>query len=614
MGSRSLAGLVLWAGFGLLAGCGEHAGDDDDDDLIVPDECDEGQLWDDTLATCVPEHCGADRYPAAPAEADHRVHVDPTHTDTALGEPDYPFQRLDQALAAAGEGAVILLAAGDYSLSYAHDIYQPGLQLLGRCPELSRLVVEGPHRGLRVGQTSDVTLSGFTVAGSGEIAEDEPLVECFNSTGVTLTDLVLEDSADAGLLSWQCADVQVEEVTVERAVGRGIHVGLNSGITLDSCQVSDTRAGDGEGASIQVEHGTDAWVEACSVDGGEVPGVLLSDIDGLTARGNLVDDPAGPGLQVIFSEGVEIADNELIGARGFGIRLQASEGDVTGNRVTHTTPDDAGEHGVGLSVEDGMAVAVEANQLTGNAEIGLAFVRSSGSLSGNTVEGTVPGSWGQGGRGMELVDISGVIVRDNQLTDNVEAGIVVMDATATLEDNRIAGTLAGPGAVDGYPAGHGIHVQTSTNVICLGNLVEGAQHAGISYLWVLGGEITGNTVRSTGIGDGGAWGFGDGIQVVGADGDVRVEDNTLESHDRCGLLVDQSRVWASGNGIGDNEYAVVSQNASLLLEDDNEAAGNQIDETVTYDDRVLQVHDGGWTQLSDDLEPPPDLTKSTPPP
>ncbi len=596
--------ILLLSTLAFVVGCVHGERDPaDDPGTLPPEDCASDQIWDTLLARCVPTVCGAARYPAVPDGVERAFHVDPGFTGTALGDPDYPFHRLDQALAAAADDSAILLAAGDHPVDYALDVYQSGVEVVGRCPELTRLVVQGPHRGLRVGQTSDVRFHGFSVVGTGEPAEGQPLLECFNATGVAFEDLVLEDSSADGLLSWQCADVRIEDVIVRRAVGWGIHAGLNSGLSIRASQVIDTRTGTEPGAGIHVEHGTDAAVEDCIVEDGEVPGIRISDVDTATVRGNVVHAPAGAGLELAYCEGALLQDNAIDDARGFGLRLQASAGDVLDNRITATTPDDEGLHGIGLSVEDGMEVQVSGNSAVGSAEIGLAFVRSSGSLSANVVEGTVPGSWGQGGRGMEIVDVSGLEVRDNVLQGNAEAGIVVMDATVTLEDNRILDTTTGTGAVDGYPAGHGIHVQTSTDVICRGNTIEGAQRAGISFLWVLRGEILHNSVLTTGVGGGGAWGFGDGIQVVGADGEVRVEGNTLQQHDRCGLLADRSHVWAVDNDIEGNEYALVVQNDGLLLADENQVQDNLVDETVSYDDSVFQVFDQAWVQLSDDQDP-----------
>ncbi len=580
--------LVVAFSAALLAGCVERdplpPGAGKDPTPAEPLECGEDERWDVSLAACVPEHCGAGRYPVPKDPAKDRVYVDPAFEGGSLGTADNPYRDVLEAVSSAGPDTAVLLAAGVYEVQGFVELSAPGQELLGRCPELTVLRAAASPRLVRVGQTQRIRLAGVTLEGGApneRPTPGEPLVELFNSSEVVISDVTVRGASHDGILVWQCEDVLVQRCLVEDSVRAGISMSLTSRGAVQDSHVRATAADqDGDlGVGIWVEHGVSLRVTRNLVEDGAGPGVIVTDAHGARVVDNRVEGNDGTGIWTEYDEDLWIDDNVVVDNRGLGVAFRASSGFVRDNHVADTRSGEDGHGGRGLDVRDAGPVAVERNVVERNREAGLLVRLTDGVVRDNEVRDNVASDAGHGGRGIEIRDVGAVEITGNLVERCEEAGIVLIDATGVVEGNEVRDIAAAQQAVDGYDFGHGIHVQSSTDVVSSNNVVVGSRHAGLLYLHTLRGEILDNVVEDT-AGGPAPWDHGDGLVSADVDEQITLSGNEVRGSQRCGVLIDGGTIgWIEGNTITANGRAVVGQQGAVLQLDDNDIEGN-VDDSV----------------------------------
>jgi parallel beta-helix repeat protein len=567
-----------------------------------PESCADGELWDLLLERCVPERCGSGRYPVPKDPDKATIHVDPAFQGGSNGTALNPYRDVLEAAWQAGPDTAILMAAGTAEVDGFVELSGSGQELLGRCPELSVLRAAGSPRLVRIGQTAQVRVAGLTLEGGPPNQVDtpgEPLLEMFNSSQVALSDLTVRGASHDGILIWQCEDVEVQRVRVEDSVRAGISMSLTSRGTLRDNHVATTaRDANGElGVGIWVEHGVAPVVIRNRVEGNGGPGVIVTDTASARITDNHVVDNGSAGIWSEYDDDLRIDDNVVVSNVGVGVAFRASGGTVTGNTITDTRCGEDGHGGRGLDVRDAGPVAAERNVLERNREVGLLFHLSDGTVRDNEVRDNTASDASRGGRGMEIRDVANVQVTGNLVQHCEEAGIVVIEATGTLDGNEVRDTLAARTAVDGYDFGHGIHVQSSTDVVSSNNVIVSSRHAGVVYLHTLRGIILDNVVEDTAGAEGGLWPYADGVVAIAVDDEITLTGNDIRGSERCGVLVDGgTTAWLEGNSISGNGRAVVGQQGAILELGDNEIEGND-------DDTIEQV-EGPLLPLYEEFLPP----------
>jgi parallel beta-helix repeat protein len=656
--------------------CFEEEGDTDTEDT-----CTEGEIWDDELGECIPSECGLNRYPEAPFDDKALLYVDASYTGGSDGSMDSPFKTVTEAIATAGEDTSILIAAGDYVATETLTIDKDGLDLVARCPYLTKarsaesdtvLLMDHSDSNLikriafyaegtgneetaiidlrRTSETmfsensiTDSTGIGFQALscngilisnnvfksnadsgivfgqGSGTISGNQIYdnfgfgIAVANSEQVLVSDNIVEGNIDAGIfyneasgtISWnEARDNYGRGINVQTSEGVSISDNVvegnpESGITLinSSGNISRNNVRDNFVAGIQVQGSEQISVSDNIVEGNTEGGIFFKRASG-TISGNTVVDTRpngqgnfGIGIGVQDSEGVSVSVNVVEGNTEAGIAFGDSSGTISGNEVRDTRPNEQGKFGRGINVRDSEQISVSDNIVEGNTEIGIFFGYASGTILGNEVRDTSPDGQGKAGCGISVQDSEQVSVSDNILENNTSAGIYFDSTSGTISGNEVRDTLASAPYEDGYTAGHGIHVQVSTNVECSLNIVENNVHAGIFYILSENGNIFDNYVSGTLAGARDYTDRGDGIIVLGIEGFISIQDNTLEDNDRCGVLADSSNGMIERNGIFGNENSVVSQNDSVMDVSDNDIHDNDIDIVQFFEGRELSVSD-----------------------
>jgi parallel beta-helix repeat protein len=466
------------------------------------------------------------------------------------------------------------------------------------------------------------------------------------------------DNVGSGVWGLDSEGVLILDNIVEGNTEAGI-VFVNSSGTISGNEVRDTMPnGQGKyGRGIAVQDSEQVVVEANIVEGNTEGGIVFDTASG-TISGNTVRDNFNRGINIQDSEQVSVSDNIVErnikvgilfssasgsisgniveGNTEQGIYLRHASGTISENEVRDTDPNEQGQYGRGIAVQDCEQIVVEDNIVEGNSETGLFFDTASGTISGNEVRdnvmrginvqnseqvlvsdnivegntdsgigffnsiGTISGNevrdtgpdeQGEFGRGISILDTEHVSVLDNIVEGNSEVGICFDNSAGTISGNEVRGTLPSSPNEDGYTFGHGIHVQESTDVECSLNILENNVHAGIFYINTESGNIFENQVSSTTAGLRDAFNFGDGIVVLDAEGFTSIQDNTLDGNDRCGILSDSSTGMIERNGIFGNENSVVAQNDSDMDVSDNDIHDNDIDIVQFFEGRELSVSD-----------------------
>lgn len=241
------------------------------------------------------------------------VHVDDDNqTGTEDGSDRYPYRTLTQAVAAAADGDVILVAAGEYEETVRIDTrslvirggyaggtaagYAAGSgDFSASNPAANESHVRGPGGNAVFNLLgSNVTLEGLRITGGSGSTEDLPFarhgggVYCREGT-VRLTNCTIESNTT---IAGDGMDAESR--------GGGVY-GLDAALTVSGCAIRGNRAGRGAGVFVNGGSGT---------------------IDGNTVENNVAEGDHGGGLfmaaPTVTITGNVIRGNEVGRALGYG--------------------------------------------------------------------------------------------------------------------------------------------------------------------------------------------------------------------------------------------------------------------------------------------------------
>lgn len=409
---------------------------------------------------------------AAGVPADVDLFVDATGPQDATH-----FRSLAAAVAAAGSGAKIFLAAGSYAEPLT--LTRP-VTLVGACP--ARVSIVGPGgvvaSTIRVNTTGVVlerlTLRsgyvGLSIAGGGSVVARQVVIDGAGAAAVSL--------AEAGA-SVTLSDCAIRDAfPVSNGSGYGVTVQNGSTATLTDCalvgnHVTALRAS-GNGSTIlaasvvvrgtkpspQYDWGRAAVAQraarlelrrAALLDAYETGVVVIDDSIGVLE--DVVVSNTVPNAANLFGRAVNVADfsrltllrSTLSHNRDAALMLAGASafGDVR-NSVIVDTQGSADGVGRGITVQEGAFLALSESAVVNSAEVGIAVVDvdSFATLGRSAVLGTGPDARGQFGHGL-LMGLSSLTAKGCHLAGNSAIGLALGPGAFLGEDLTITGNGTG---------------------------------------------------------------------------------------------------------------------------------------------------------------------------
>lgn len=406
-------------------------------------------------------------FPSAPDGAGEIVYVAAQCIEAqADGTKAHPFVRVADALAHAGDGATILVSAGEYK---------------------ENLTLTRPA----------------TIVGSSDPANPE-------SATLSL------QAADDDAIRVVDTDAVLIGVRIQGAQGTGVRLEGGS-VRIEGSVIEDTQPGrDGEpGVGVAALQSGTLTLLRSRVSGTSGTGVLVAEASA-TITESEVRDSGGYGIVLDRTVNeAHISDTTVSGSVGTGIRAVSSSVLIDRSTVSGTLEDEFETADGILSYEAYDAqgeplgpagVTVRDSVLSGNGRTGILCADGTDTvvLQGNTVSdngllGTsvfeyVAGVWLQN----DVAADPASEIRDNTISGNNLAGIFLIGDThgILVQENTVSGTLLDDLYWD--TAGDGISLSYGASAQLSGNIVTGSARIGIMVNMAseVGTEITNNTIEN----------------------------------------------------------------------------------------------------------------------
>ena len=271
---------------------------------------------------------------------------------------------------------------------------------------------------------------GFYVSNGGALSLEESAVIDNAADGIVVSKGTSAGAAASGTIARSV--VRGTKFDPVRAIGRGIEVGNASTVTVDQT----TSFGNADVDLLVTEGGT-------------------GDIHDSTTFGSAGDDPAvlaGAGLLVSTAGTAKVRSLAIFSARGVGIQVQDNATlDFTDSLVLGTRAQpklDAKGHDYGFGITVGKGSTLTATHSTIERASSVALLAESGTLvlDGVLIRQTQASRRGESGRGISAQDGAKVTITRSAVTDNLEAGIILIDGASslTMTDSTVSNTKHDP--------------------------------------------------------------------------------------------------------------------------------------------------------------------------
>jgi hypothetical protein len=514
------------------------------------------------------------------------VDVPPLHVDASAtaagagGSLAHPYVSLPQAVAAAPNGATLLVAAG----TYAPIAIAKHLCIVGRCPHLTRIDagdathavdVTGPetggaaavvlqgvqllgqNRGLRVAKPADMALRRAwlkRLRGLAIQTRDGGHLQA--SDGVGSGTLSPDTGGNAAFVIGNASSAVLQRVRVAMTAGDGLRVEANSQLLAEQLVVDGTAPstdGESRGFGLMVHAMSTATIHRVLVADTHAEGVSAYGLGvEVTLTGALVTGAGGPKLgKVEWAAGIEanatakrdVRATVVATSTGLGVHCKepGTQLTATGLVVRDTRPIGTGEMGNGAYVRDGCTAKGRFWWFAGNRSAGLVTENSgtTAMLADLTVRDTQPTQANEYGLGALVFDGAHATIERARIHNNLFAGVVVDDGG----ELTLRRALVSPTHVEQASAfaGHGIDVfgtQAPSQAVVEDTVVRLNQNIGV-FVDDAGSELTMRrcTVLNTGAGVVGKnEGRGIGIEARYA-AKLVLEDVRSHNNRRFGVVV-----------------------------------------------------------------------------
>jgi parallel beta-helix repeat protein len=183
-----------------------------------------------------------------------KIHVAPTGDDTAGdGSLSTPFLTIGKALRAAGGGDSIYVAGGRYNEDI---VLTSNVYIIGSGPETTTIMGLGNNHVVEGLEIANVTISGFTITGSGESGSGIYLEQCLN---IVLRNNIIRDNGNStssdGILLMGVSEALIEKNIITGNANSGIVIsGQSAAVVRNNIIAGNGDSGIGRGGGSRVSY------------------------------------------------------------------------------------------------------------------------------------------------------------------------------------------------------------------------------------------------------------------------------------------------------------------------------------------------------------------------
>ncbi len=341
------------------------------------------------------------------------------------------------------------------------------------------------------------------------------------AAGTYLETLELERSHADVHLAGRCKEL----VTIDASAGQGETPGIEVDVKSKQVEVSGVTLNGSPFTGVLIVSGS-ATLRDSTVQGNEVCGITAYQ--------------AGSYATSLSVESCEVTQNAVVGIFAFdaGVTIELRE-----TSIQDTQPDQNGNYGYGVYVQNGARLELDACQVSRNTAIGV-FATDTGSTADlwqTTVDDTQPDPDGRYGYGVLVQDGAGLELDSCLVSGNAVYGIYVAEAgtTADLLETTIQRTQAGEHTDYGY----GIQVMNGATLNAEDCVVEQSTKTGLAAA----GTDTSVFLRETSIQDTQPTANGGhGVGIQGSDGvSLELEACLVSANRAAGIFVQDEGTTAT---------------------------------------------------------------------
>lgn len=434
--------------------------------VLPPDPCPSGLMAVPGEEHCRPvAPCPSTRFGEAEGVAG-AIYVDGSYLGTdSDGSAARPWQRVQDAVNAAQDGATIGIAAGSYVESVTID--GKAVQLMGRCPDMVEIV--GRSNGVAPvyipegGAGSRVSMIAATGAGEAGIVTSAP--------GVTIDRVWVHDMPVLGVVV-QSPTIKgsavVRDVLVERVTRRGIYA-IGGDIDVARASVRDVDLVDGGGGIVSHSNSTGeiasvdvvdslvvrtggVWAESARLT---LDGVAVIDVRG--AAGGNVTSALGVGGTFERPASMVVDRSYVALVDGIGALVLGGDAIISRTLIRDVYDGSSPDGGVGVFIDaDGLPVpSVSLERVVVQSTIDTSVVHQVGRLAiaGSVFRDVAPPEPGRSaGIGIVVVDARPPAIATLQLSGSLvervpDSGVLVHGTDVVIEDSVIRAVFGPPDAI-----------------------------------------------------------------------------------------------------------------------------------------------------------------------
>lgn len=456
--------------------------------------------------------------------------VDPALADGAVDATH--VRTLADAVAAAGDGAVVALADGTHEAATL--TLSKKITLAGRCPAKAKLVpAPGATTGLRI--FTEVTVRGVTFEGV-----DTPLEPYGLPASLVAEDVVIEGARARAVFAQRKAKAALRRVVVRGTVARSpgeqtiaVLVGTAADLTMEDSAVLDSFDAAVAGADVAetrialtrtVIDGSTAGAvrafEGAHVDlvdsailraggvavlalhrkGGYPEVTLTRSVIGDTRVTTSTGDELATAVNAAYGAIVKLEDATVADTRGIGVYSAETAKITLSNSAVVRVSENAQSSGWGATASHGGEIALASSAVIDATALGAgAFDGGKVTLDRSLVR-AIGGASSEDfslGFGLNATGASSIAATDSAIVDAAELGAASSGDGTRIDLDRVVMTKTA--AARPAQFGHGVLAAYGSSIVVSSSIVERQTGVGLFYA-AGGGSVSRSLVRANAIG------------------------------------------------------------------------------------------------------------------